>query len=244
MSAPTSSQGKYPCPNFLITHNSPNLESNIGHHNTSPSWCIAFVRYAEPAANYTSEINKINPNDPMIIENDCISVSINNSKSSYLKQCTLRLKAGEVYYPNAVHPGDWVVVWMHDSQIEIDAIIKKIKKTGGSSKAAADFHSGLKFVGRVSGISSVDSILDNGIRTIVQTVTCTSFLELRSTIYFTDQARYVLVPPALATAVSDPNQASIVDQVTSANLYTQYKNKYPSLFKHMKRCLALELCRD
>ncbi|NJL26273.1 MAG: hypothetical protein HC902_14725 [Calothrix sp. SM1_5_4] len=39
----------------------------------------------------------------------------------------MTMKAGEVYYMNAVRPGDWVMIWVHDDQEHIDKIIRGIK---------------------------------------------------------------------------------------------------------------------
>ncbi|NJL26272.1 MAG: hypothetical protein HC902_14720 [Calothrix sp. SM1_5_4] len=64
---------KYPCPTYVLTHNS-DTEEEFGKHDTSPSWVVAFVRYAEPAGSYgvKSDITKIKAGDPMVIENDCV----------------------------------------------------------------------------------------------------------------------------------------------------------------------------
>lgn len=229
---------RMPCPSFVITHNSETSEGQTyGHHDTDPSWCVAFVRYDNPASSYGSkgDITKIRATDPLVIENDCIGVNVLNGKSDFGKRCELTFKAGEVYYPYAVRPGDWVMVWMHDSQSAIDEVVRSIKGLSGKQRSTFDFNSGLKFVGRVIALSSADVMAERGVRTITQTVSCQGFLELASTIYFTGMARYVL-NPALEAGTQDPNKQLADRSTTAAALVKEYQQRHKGL---MDKYLAI-----
>jgi hypothetical protein len=126
---------------------------------------------------------------PMLIQDDCISVSTSTSKQSYMGNCELILKSGEIYYPNAVNPGDWVAVWMADDQEHIDAIAASIRSGVKTNKSGSsivnNFESGLKFIGRVANVGMSEQISESGTRSLTQRVSCSSFTELSSTVYFT-----------------------------------------------------------
>lgn len=222
-------------PFYVVKGNSPDLDEGTGHHVTNPSWLVAFVRYEQPASFYTSQSQsqQIVASDPMLIENDCVSVQISNAKASHLKTCVLTLKAGEVYYPYAVRPGDWVLVWLADELSHIDELISRIKGFADAHIETADFDSGLKFVGRVSGVSTADRISEHGTKTITQSVACTSFLELDSSIYYSDRARTILGLEPQGKDAKDPNRDRVQDQQQNidANVQSQLMKKYPDLYK-------------
>lgn len=225
------STGRLPCPSYIISHNSETDEGGkYGHHDTDPGWAVAFVRYDVPVSSYgaKSDITKIKVTDPMIIENDCISVSYSGGKGSFAKRCELTMKAGDVYYPNAVRPGDWVMVWMNDDFQATDEVIRAIKGLPGKARSTFDFYSGLKFVGRVIGVSSADVTQQNGTRSITQTVVCQAFTELASAIYFTGMAKYVL-NPALESGTTDPNKQLADKSTTEATFIKAYQEKYRNL---------------
>ena len=236
------STGRYPCPTYVLSHNSETDEGQVyGHHDTDPSWAVAFVRYDIPVSSYGAkgDITKIKPNDPMIIENDCISVQYSAAKESYAKRVELTMKAGDVYYPYAVRPGDWVMVWMNNSQQAIDEVIRRIKGLNGPSRSTFDFRSGLKFVGRVIGVSSADATTVNGVRTVTQVVVCQAFTELASSIYFTGMASFNL-NPALDAGTADPNKELAQQATTSASFVRAYQQRYKDLMNKYLEILAAQ----
>jgi hypothetical protein len=234
---PSSSQpnvNQRPCPYYTITHNGES-DGEYGKHDMDSSWLVVFVRYAVPVSSFSSNVRDllaIKSTDPMIIESDCIACTIVNSKSSFAKQCTLQMKSGDVYYPYAVAPGDWCIVWMLNDQVQINALVDTLR--GNGQKDLNDFDSGLKFAGRVLGCGAVDEVADGGVRTISQTVSCQAFLELSTSIYFTDAAKLALFPvtaPAAggASPVADPNAQMAYEQNIRANFAAKYNLKYGGL---------------
>ncbi|MGH7241202.1 MAG: hypothetical protein ACREGB_02830 [Candidatus Saccharimonadales bacterium] len=159
-------------------------------HQSSPGWICAFSRFKQPASIYTERAN-LNATKPlMIVENDCVNVSVTNAKSSLGKQAVIRMKAGDVFYPNAVACGDWVIIWMHEDQDDTNKIALTLRGRGNTS--LNNYFSGLKFIGRVIGIGAAQQVSQQGVMTVQQTITCQAFLELASSVYFTDVAMAAL----------------------------------------------------
>ncbi len=163
-------------------------------HQTSASWLVLFIRQSEPAAAYSKGTDQeLNWREPMIIENDCLNVHYQGSKGSYGKTCRLELKAQEVYYLGALAPGDWVVVWMANDQQHIDRLRLAIGSSKKSDMALLnDWHSGLKFVGRVGRVNDAIVVQQGGVKTVTQSVDCQAFLEMANSIYFTTGTRAIL----------------------------------------------------
>lgn len=191
--------------------------------STAPAWVVCFLQFEDPQSSVdTSKRMKIK--DPLlIVVNDCIGVTINNSKSSYIKSASLTMKAGEIYYPNAAHCGDWVLIWMLDDQSKIPALMSEINasKHGKPKQIINGFNSGLKFIGRVTGVSSVDSTTANGIRSVTQSVECSAFTEFSSSIYFT-----FLAQSAFTSNGASPSNGLTMDRA-NVNASTVIKSVMP-----------------
>jgi hypothetical protein len=175
-------------PVYQLTANAGNIDQ-IGISQRNPGWCVAFVRFEEPAAMYdkTKEVG-LQAKRMLVVENDCISVSITRPKNSFAKTATVTMKIGEIYYQDAVCPGDWVFIWMSDYANDITAIADELRAMGNGAKpkrSLNDWESGLKFVGRVHGVNAADSIAPGGGRDLTQTINCQAFLEFATSIYYT-----------------------------------------------------------
>ena len=200
------------CPSVIVKANS------IESHQTSPGWCAAFVRFTEPQTILLKEIkDTINTQNILIVRDECISISTSSPKSSFAKTLSLTVKAGETYYLNSAMPGDWVTVWIRQNKSDIDSIVKEleiIKSTGkNNSGKLSNYTSGLRMVGRVLGVSSVDSVSENGVRQIIQQITCQAFMEFASSIYFTNMAVFG-VTPGLNSGLN-PNSAMMSQAETA-----------------------------
>lgn len=169
-------------PTYLIQKNT---KDSVQH---SAGWCVAFVRFQNPATGYASSGEVLSTKEILIITDDVIGIDISNSKENPIKSCSIRIKSGDVYYPNVVSPGDWVFIWMHDQISKTNEIISKLRTLGkikSTDNTLINWNSGLKFVGRVSGVGASDSVSQTGIRTLVQLVKCDAFSELYTKVYFT-----------------------------------------------------------
>ncbi len=168
----------------------------------NPSWCVAFVRFKTPGAMFIGNEDPFAEKKVLVVENDCVAVNVDNSKGSFAKTASITMKIGEIYYKNAVAPGDYVFVWMNGQQDNIDGIINMLMRDPGSATSRIDgfdkkkilngWSSGLKFFGRVMSVPESDTIQAGGQRMIAQTISCQSFVELASSIYYTFVAQNVL----------------------------------------------------
>lgn len=174
---------------------------NIGQneedsHQRNPSWCVAFVRFEEPTSMFSSKGLAFKETSMIVAENDCVAVNINRPKDSFAKTASVTMKIGQVYYKNAVAPGDWVFIWMSDWQADIDKITIALRNLQNASQRELlnNWDSGLKFIGRVIEADDVDSIAVGGVRTLTQTIHCQAFLELATSIYYTFAAQNAYNP--------------------------------------------------
>jgi len=79
-------------------------------HQTSPHWLITFVRFStRDTKNYATE-NPAQTRNPLVVENDCISVNVSLSKTNLTPKATLTLLSGDLNYGTAVSPGDFFMV--------------------------------------------------------------------------------------------------------------------------------------
>lgn len=186
---------KFPCPTAIISANNKNVD---GTHQVSPSWVVAFVRFEEPASIYSNAKSNLQKTTEKIsvIENDCVSVSITNSKRDFGKHCDLTMKVGEIYYPHLVAPGDWVFVWMVDYQEDADKIARLLLGSSPSNGGGVlnNWNSGLKFVGRVIEIDDIQRVAGNGRVDLTQRIQCQGFLEFATSIYHTYMSKAIVTP--------------------------------------------------
>jgi hypothetical protein len=172
-------------PRYIVQANGDlqTTEDNL-YHSTSPSWVVCFIPFDEPASSYTSSLSDaMKVKKPIVIQNDCVSVTITRSKSSFIKTANLSLKISDIYFQNAVATGDRVFIWMSNHQEDMDEIAGRLNGNLGGS--LNDWSSGLKFEGRIVNIGSMDEMSINGQRTLVQSISCQSFVELSSSLYHT-----------------------------------------------------------
>ncbi|HEY5234950.1 MAG TPA: hypothetical protein VIJ14_02130, partial [Rhabdochlamydiaceae bacterium] len=103
--------------------------SGAGEHNqvhvTSPSWVLTFVRWKYRDTYRVNEAINSHPNqnisalnllkstlDPLVVINDCISVSTTCNKNSFMPTMEATLLQTDVNYLTAVAPGDFVLINM------------------------------------------------------------------------------------------------------------------------------------
>jgi hypothetical protein len=170
----------------------------------NPSWCVAFVRFNTPAVMYRGTEDSLKERSVLVVENDCVDVQTSSPKNGFAKTANITMKLGELYYANAVSPGDYVFVWMAGTQDSIDNILDDLMGPTGagprSPRQTTDnpqvgfntWQSGLKFFGRVMSVPHNDSISINGVRSLTQTISCQAFLELASSVYYTFVANSII----------------------------------------------------
>lgn len=182
-----------PCPTKTISRTSTEGGSGNGINQRNSSWVVAFASYSQPSAFMAESAEEMQ--NLLVVKNDCVGVSINNSKKSFGKMASLRFKATNIWYPDRISPGDWCVIWMQNSQAEADEIanlayaVRANPNTNAVGKKLCDHKSGLKFIGRVISTTNTDSIDESGVRTITQNIEAQAFLEYATSVYYTYGAK-------------------------------------------------------
>lgn len=210
-----------------------------GLYTRNPHWVVAFVRFKEPCAMQSGDKSKgLETEDMLIVENDCQSVNISNSKSSFAKTAQLQMKVGEVWYQNAVSPGDWVFIWMHDNDKDSEFILNGLMSNQAGLGATKEkgktklngWNSGLKFMGRVMDLSNGNAISPNGTISLSQTISCQAFTEMANSVYYTYISKALLAasgaqtPEEAGTTVAQGNIRNIKNGLDTA--MTDIANKF------------------
>src|ERR1017187_191060 len=169
--------------------------------SASPSWCVAIFRLGTPVTYSRLEKKSVSSisvlggvvsrkETPLILTDECIQMSVSGSKENCTKTLNATLKGDTNHLSaSASLPGDWMMAWMHTNGNDTQRIVKALQE----GKAANDFSSGLKFIGRVHDIRKHLRVDPNGNKTVTYSLQGVGFDEL-STIFFYD--------PALASAES------------------------------------------
>ncbi len=157
----------------------------------NPAWVVTFVRWTNRSLGGQEELNYQNkkgtPKDffktepVLIVDRDCIGVSVTNSKGSITPAAQVILKSGSYDYITAVAPGDFMFINMVDSEAEAAEIAKHAKE----GKPINRYHDGFKGVFKVKSVRKVFNMdKRSGIKTQNFLIQGYAFSELNNTVYF------------------------------------------------------------
>jgi hypothetical protein len=165
-------------------------------HQASPAYMLTFLRWSNrDTYNYTTPGN-LEVRQPLVVYNDAISVSTNDSKSSMSSTATMVLKCGDINYATALHPGDFVIVnlvnWETDAQ--------RIRDLAIALKPINGINDGFKGVYKIQSVVKTLRVDKNasGGKSLFVTVTAASHTEFNNVIYYN---------PAIAAAFRDQGAA-------------------------------------
>jgi hypothetical protein len=167
-----------------------------GKHDTSPAWVLSFLRWGNRYLNVPEQEqrNAGNPQDflftreILVVENDCASVVVHQSKGSHTPTMQAMLYPGDINYLTAIAPGDFVFVNMLEWESEARRVgnkaraYKPINEGPPGKGLKGDGFKGLFKVHSVRQMLSVDPA--TGIKRIMYQITAYGFTEFDSTIYF------------------------------------------------------------
>jgi hypothetical protein len=122
---------------------------------------------------------------PVILDPWLIQLNVRQSKEQHMGTMNLQMvdPLGDIL--SRINPGDWVMVWMFDNVEDGNKMRARIKAK--TIERLNDFHSGLKFVGKLFSIRKNVQTTPTGIKTKRIQIMATSFSELDSNIYFDQQ---------------------------------------------------------
>lgn len=153
-------------------------------HQTSPSWIVTFTRFnTRDTFNY-GELGpkKLEPvRGPLVVENDCISISIETAKTNHTPKATLTLFSGDLNYSTAVSPGDFFIVNIVNSPQKA----RDIRIKAGNGKKINKPGYGFKGVFKVNSVNKIMSVdPSSGQKTLRYQVIGYAFTEFNNIIYF------------------------------------------------------------
>lgn len=107
-----------------INPNASGLNENGSVHQTSPSWVLTFLQWKVRDTLRTKRTEDLNfmtiPQNPLVVENDCIQVSVADAKSVLTPSMMATLLVTDINYETELAPGDFVFVnmlnWEHDAR--------------------------------------------------------------------------------------------------------------------------------
>lgn len=159
-------------------------------HQTSPGYVLTFTRFSNRDTYNYKEVDNLETRKPLVVVNDAIAISIEESKSNPTPTLSCILKQGDLNYLTAIHPGDFVTVNMVNW--ESDAMdIRKRAIDGQAINRATD---GFKGLFKILDVNMALSVSSNGEKEYQVQVTARGFDEFNNILYFN---------PALVNEVSN-----------------------------------------
>lgn len=170
--------------------NNPSEDNSV--HQTSPAWVLTFVRWnvrdtlrAVAANGNSPELNQVRP--PLVVENDCVALSVSSSKGVLTPSMQATLLETDVNYATAIAPGDFVFVnmlnWKEDARRIVN--IARSKETG----AINGIKDGFKGVFKVQSVRKKIVTDENGTKRVYVAITGFAFTEFNNTIYYNPYLR-------------------------------------------------------
>lgn len=188
-----------------------------GIHNTSPAWVLTFIRWENrylnvPDSGDAGELKYfLATRKPLVVENDCASLTVSYSKESHTPSMQAMLYAGDVNYLTAVAPGDFVFVNMLNWETKARYVADKARAIQPINKENDGFKGVFKVqsVRRVLGVDPA-----SGKKRIMFQISAFAFTEFNNTIYFN---------PFLLSGNEATNQYLFVTRISS--IWEQYVGK-------------------
>jgi hypothetical protein len=157
-------------------------------NQSSPAWVLTFIRW-----NVRDTIRTISPvpnspsllaiRRPLVVENDCIQLSVNVNKSVLTHSIQATLVETDVNYETAIAPGDFVFV----NILNWDKDARRIVNIASSQELDAinGFEDGFKGFFKVQSVRKTVQIIDNiGTKRVLYQITAFAFTEFNNCIYF------------------------------------------------------------
>lgn len=165
-----------------------------GYVSFDPYWIVAIYRLGMPLSfdrasmsSVTTDLSQgalLRAEKPLVITDDCLSITITNTKGSYSKQLSCFLKQTSVNYLVEVLPGDWVLAWMVNNRDKRDDLLTRID-AGDPDDPTNQFDDGLKFVGRIEEVFKDTTIEpQTGTKSSNYSINAIGFKELGTQIYY------------------------------------------------------------
>ena len=171
---------------YNLGANSTSTDEHGMVNQSSPAWVLTFVSWEQRDTLRTAPTSTINyttvRSTPLVVENDCVQVSVNVNKNTLTPSLSATLLMTDINYETAIAPGDFVIVNMLNW--ETDA--RRVADQARNRQPINGFNDGFKGVFKVQGVRESLSIIDQerGTKAVVFKITGFAFTEFNNTIYF------------------------------------------------------------
>lgn len=157
-------------------------------NQSSPAWVLTFVRWnvrdtlrAIPATGNGKELFDVR--DPLVVENDCIQVTVNVNKSNLTDSMNAVLLETDVNYSTAIHPGDFVLVNMLNWPTYARRVANAARSKPSQPINGED--DGFKGIFKVQGIrKEINADPATGIVRVFYKINAFAFTEFNNSIYY------------------------------------------------------------
>lgn len=154
-------------------------------HQTSAAWVLTFLRWSIRDTLRTSPTITANfatiANQPLVVENDCIQLSVSDSKSVLTPSMTATLLLTDVNYETDVSPGDFVFVNMLNWESEA----RRVADNARNMQAINGVDDGFKGFFKVQSVrKSLMTDPQSGTKFYAVKITGFAFTEFNNSIYF------------------------------------------------------------
>jgi len=150
-------------------------------HQVSPAWLLTFVRWENRDTLRNANVASTEVRDPLIVENDCLSVTTTGSKGALTPSMTATLVMTDVNYLTAIAPGDFVLVNM----LNWEAEAKRVAQKAFNKQAINGPTDGFKGIFKVQGVREIETTdPQTGTKIVLFKINGFAFTEFNNTIYF------------------------------------------------------------
>lgn len=166
-----------------------NLSEDGLVHQTSPAWVLTFIRWniRDTLRASSNGDTLLEVREPLIVENDCISLSVNVNKSVLTHSMMAVLKETDANYSTAIAPGDFVFVNILNWEKDAKRIVETVRKS--PSENINKENDGFKGVFKIQSVRQVLEVDPNtGTKRLLVKITGFAFTEFNNSIYFNPYA--------------------------------------------------------
>lgn len=150
-------------------------------HQASPAWVVTFVRWENRDTLRVSNVANTTVRDPLVVENDCISVATTSAKSSLTPAVTATFVMTDVNYETSIAPGDFMLVNM----LNWDDDARRVANNARAKLPINGENDGFKGIFKVQGVrKTLTTDPNDGTRMLIFSVNGYAFTEFNNTIYF------------------------------------------------------------
>jgi hypothetical protein len=149
-------------------------------HQTSPAYVLTFTRWSvRDSKNYTT-LDAMTVRNPLVVVNDAVTINVTSNKNSPQHNFSCTLKQGDLNYMTAIHPGDFVIVNMVNSETKAMEIRDRAIRKQPINKR----DDGFKGLFKIADVRMQLATAPNGMKQYVVSVTGRAFDEFSNVLYF------------------------------------------------------------